>query len=95
MDAAAVSGSITLSKHQIGLNVECEQSNAGRDGRTRLARPNSLGANGDREIFYFPCLADREQDWQLHPLDPSFAVCDEHIYIHVSPLYFLDSITHL
>ena len=28
------------------------------------------GANGDREIFYFPCSADHEQDWQPYPVDP-------------------------
>ena len=36
------------------LSVENEQADAGRNGRTRLARPNLRRANGDREIFIFP-----------------------------------------
>ena len=39
-----------VSKHQI----QPEQADAGRDCRSRLARPNFSGANGDREIFIVP-----------------------------------------
>ena len=33
--------------------MENGQADAGRDGRTRLARPNHQAQNGDREIFIF------------------------------------------
>ena len=43
-----------------------------------------LGANGDGEIFIFPCSADHEQDWKPYPVDPSLAiyVMTIHTYIH-------------
>ena len=31
--------------------------------------------------YYFPCSADHEQDRQPYPVDPSSAICDDHIYI--------------
>ena len=31
---------------------------------------------------HFPCAADHEQDWQLYPVDPYSAICDDHTYIH-------------
>ena len=45
-DAAAESGRNPVSKHHIQLNGEKEQAGAGRDGRTRLARPNSQARTG-------------------------------------------------
>ena len=34
--------------------------------------------------FYFPCSADHdEQNWQPYPVDPSLALCDDHIYIYI------------
>ena len=58
------------------IQPECgknKQADAGRDGRTRLARPDIFpGANGDREMF--PFSADDEQDcWKPYPVDPYFA----------------------
>ena len=41
MDAAAEIGRNPLSKHQIQHEYGDEQDHAGRDCRTRLARPNS------------------------------------------------------
>ena len=45
----------------------------GWDGRTRLARPNSLGANEDREISIFPvqlttCRIDNIITWLIYTL---------------------------
>ena len=37
---------------------------------------------GDRGIFIFLCSADHEQGWQPYPVDPYFAICDDHTYIH-------------
>ena len=50
-----------MSKHQIQHGCgENEQADAGRDGRTRLERPNSQEAR----MGLFPYSADHEQDWQ-------------------------------
>ena len=53
MDATA--GRNPVSRHRIQPNYgDDEQTDAGRDCKIRLARPNSSGANGDREISIFP-----------------------------------------
>ena len=55
MDAAAELGRNPVSKQQIQPEHGDEQTDAGRDGRTRLARPNSQArTDTDREIFIFP-----------------------------------------
>ena len=47
MDATAEIKRNLVSKHQnFSLNVENEQADAGRNGRTRLARPNSQARTG-------------------------------------------------
>ena len=52
MDAAAEIGRNPLSEHQIQPEYGDEQANAGRDCRTRLARPNSQArTNVNRETF--------------------------------------------
>ena len=81
MDAAAELGRNPVSKHQIQPEYGDEQANAGRDGLTRFARPNSQARTGTGE-YYFPCSADHEQDWQPYPVDPYSAICDDHTYIH-------------
>ena len=62
--------------------MENEQADAGQDGTAEpeVSRDKLLGANGDREIFVFPCLADQyEQDWQSYPVDQYSAMCDDHV----------------
>ena len=55
MDAAEELGRNPVSKHQIQPEYGDEQTDAGRNCRTRLARPDCIaGANADREIFIFP-----------------------------------------
>ena len=46
MDAAAELGRNPVSKHHIYPEYGDEQVDAGRDCRTRLARPNSQARNG-------------------------------------------------
>ena len=46
MGTAAEIGRNSVSRHQIHLRVENEQAAAGRDCRTRLARPNSQARTG-------------------------------------------------
>ena len=63
-------------------SVENGRADAGRDGRSRLARPKSSAENGDREntIFFFSCSADHEQDWQPYPVDPYSGTRDDHTW---------------
>ena len=66
--AAAESGGIPSVSTRFSQGVENEQANAGRDGQTRLARPNSQAERGQGDII-FPRSADHEQDWQPYPFD--------------------------
>ena len=50
------------------LSVENEHADAGRDGRTRLTRPNSQARTGTGNV-HFSCSADHGQDWQPYPVD--------------------------
>ena len=49
MGAAAELGRNPVSKHQIQPEYGDEQADAGRDGRNRLARPNSKARTGTGE----------------------------------------------
>ena len=64
MDAVVESGRNPVSKPQIQPDYGDEQANAGRDGRTHLARSNYHKQTRAGEKKHFPCSADREQDWQ-------------------------------
>ena len=82
MDAAVELGGNPVSKHQIQPEYYGdEQADAGRDGWTRLTRPNSQARTGTGE-YYFPCSADHEQDWQPYSVGSYSAICDGHTYIH-------------
>ena len=69
---------------RFSLSVKNEQADAGRDGQTCLARPNSHArtGTGKKAKTYFPCWADHEQDWQPYPVDPYSVVSDGYTYIH-------------
>ena len=74
MDAAAELGRNSVSKHQIQPEYGDEQADAGRDCRTRLARPISQArTNADREIFMFPLTTCRTGN--LTRLIPIVAIC--------------------
>ena len=70
-----------VSKHQIQPEYGDEQADAGRDCRTRLARPNYQARTRTQGNTYFPCSADNVQDWQPYPVDPYSAICDDPTYI--------------
>ena len=53
MDAAVESGTNPVSKHQIQPEYGDEQADAGRDGRTRLARPNFQARTGTGKYQFF------------------------------------------
>ena len=67
LDGVAESGKNPVSKHQV--QPESDQTDAGRDGRTPLARPNSQARTRTGKKC-FPCPADHEQDWQPYPVNP-------------------------
>ena len=76
MDAAAELGRNPVSKHNIQPEYGDEQADAGRDCRTRLARPNSQARTRTGK-YYFSYSADHVQDWQPYPVDPySCYMCD-------------------
>ena len=52
MDAAAELGRSPVSKYQIQPECGDEQADAGRDDRTRLARPNSQARTGTGEYSF-------------------------------------------
>ena len=56
MDAVAEIGRNPVSRHQIQpeYRMDNEQAGAGRDCRTRLARPNCQAQTGRQEILFFP-----------------------------------------
>ena len=54
------------------------QADAGRDCRTRLARPNSQARTG---TVYFSCSADHEKNWQPYPVDPYSCYLCDHTYM--------------
>ena len=75
MYAAAELGRDPVSKHQIQPEYGDEQTDAGRDCRTRFERPN-FQARTRTGKYQFPCSADHVQDWQPYPVDPySHAIC--------------------
>ena len=53
--------------------------------RDRTAEPVSRDQILRRERgqgnIIFPCSAGHEQDWQPYPVDPYYAICDNHTYI--------------
>ena len=53
MDAAAKIGRNPVCKHQIQLEYGDEQADAGRDCRTRLARPNSQARTRTGKYSFF------------------------------------------
>ena len=57
-----------------------------RDGTAEpVSRDQILRHARGQGNVHFPCSADHEQDWQLYPVDPYSAICDDHnvhTYIH-------------
>ena len=73
MDAAAELGRNPVSKHQIQPEYGDEQADARRDGRTRLARPNSQVRTGTGKYSI----------GNLTRLMLTLTICDDHTYIHI------------
>ena len=81
--------------HRFSLGVENERADAGRDGLNPSRETIFSGANGDREELgktNFPSSsAERSRaGLKTMPIDPKFAVCDDHTCIHTYlPTYIL------
>ena len=75
MDATAELGRNPISKHQIQPEYGDEQADAGRDCRTRFARPIFQGANADREILFFPVQLTTSRIGSLTRLIHTLAIC--------------------
>ena len=91
MDAAAEIGRNLISKHEIQPEFGDEQADAGRDCRTRLARPNSQ-ARADREIFIFTVQRTSSRIDNLTRLILLLNVCDHTRQIGTSAQYITNSI---
>ena len=62
-----------MSKHQpirFSLSVENERADAGRGGRTRLAKSNSQARAGTGKTSFYPCSDDHGQGSQPPSVDP-------------------------
>ena len=81
LDDAAELGRNPVSKHQIQPEYGDEQADAGRDGWTRLARPNPQARTGTGEYF-FPVQLTTSRIGNLTRLIHTLAICDDHTYIH-------------
>ena len=85
MDATAEIARNPVGKHHIQPEYKDEQADAGRDCRTRLARPNSSGATGNREIIFFPVQPTTSRVSNLTRLIDTLAIiCDDHTYTCVT-----------
>ena len=85
MGAATELGrNLVVSKHQIQPEYVDEQADAGRNWRTRLARPILRRERG-QEYIPFPCSADHEQDWQPNPVDRYSC----YIYVTITYIYIV------
>ena len=70
--------------------MDNEKNDAGRNGRTRLARPHSQARTGTGEITFFPVqLTTSRVDWQHYSVDPyaMYITCDDHAESIVSNVW--------
>ena len=81
MDAAAELGRNPVSKHQIQPEYGDEQADAGRDCRTRLARPNSQARMGTGKKLIFPVQLTTSRIDNLTRLILTLGICDDHTYM--------------
>ena len=72
--------------------MEMNRADAGRNCRTRLARPFS-GANAHREICIFLVQQDHERGWQPFPVGPYSCYMCDHTYMHAYIIQYQVGIT--
>ena len=90
MDVAAEIGRNSVNKHT-RFSLSMEMSRLTRNGTAEpVSRDQILRREGGQGNMYFlPCSADHEEDWQPYPVDPSLAICNDHTYIHTYIQYML------
>ena len=84
MDTAAEIGKNPITKHQIQPEYGDEQADAGRDCRTRVARPKSQGRTGTGNFQFFLVQLTTSKIGNLTRLILTLAICDDHTYIHIT-----------
>ena len=85
MDAAAELGRNPVSKHQIQPEYGDEQADAGRDCRTRLARPNSQARTRTGKYIFFPVQLTTCRAGNLTCLIHTLFICVTiHTYTHTT-----------
>ena len=70
-------------QHKI-FSLSIETSRLTRDGTTAepVSRDQILRRERGQGNIQLPCIADHQQDWQPHPVDPySCYMCDYYTYI--------------
>ena len=70
-----------VGKHHIQPEYRGEQADAGRDCRTRLARPNSQARTGTGRYSFSPFQLTTSRSGNLTRLILTLAICDDHTYI--------------
>ena len=74
-----------MSKYQpirFSLSVENERADAGRDGRTCLARPNSRARTGTGKYSFSPVQLTTRRIDKPCTVDAYSVTSDDHTYIH-------------
>ena len=71
---------------RFSLGAGNKRADAGRGGKTRLARSKSHARKGTGNT-YFPCSAGHEQDYQPSSVDPYSAESTDHTGIHANIPY--------
>ena len=82
MNAAAELGKNPISKYQIQLEYRDEWADAGRNCRTRLARPNFQARTGTRKYQFSLFELTTSRIGNLTRLILILAIWDDHTYIH-------------
>ena len=56
-----------------------------RDGTAEpFSRDQKLRGQRGQGNIHLPCSVGHERDWQPYPVDPYFALSDDHTYIHTN-----------
>ena len=79
-------GGIPRVSTRSSLRMENERGDAGRDGRTCLARPNSQARTGTGKHSFF-CSAYHEQNWRPYSFDLHSVASVDHTVVQKSMYY--------
>ena len=74
-----------MSKYHIQPEYVWRMSRLTRDGTAvPVSQDQILRHVRGQGNIHLSCLAYHEQDWQLYPVDPYSAICDDHTYIYTA-----------